>query len=63
MAAAILTVLIAFLCGGSAWLLAGARLSLDPEDQERNDVLNLIAYIGMMLPLAFLVVFFLLAER
>ena len=63
MAAAILTVLIAFLFGGSAWLVAGARLNLDMENQERNDVLNLLAYIGITLPVAFVIVFFLLAER
>ena len=60
MAALILTLVLAFLCGGGAWLIAGARLRLDPEDRERNDVLNLLTYIGISLPVAFVVVFFLL---
>jgi len=63
MAAAILTVVIAFMCGGGAWLLAGARITLDAEDAERNDLLNLLVYIGVALPIAFVCVFFLLAER
>lgn len=60
MAAVILTIVTAFLCGGGAWLIAGARLDLDGEDSERNDVLNLLAYIGLAAPITFVVVFFLL---
>jgi len=63
MAAVILTFLIAFLGGAGAWLLIGARFSLDAEDAERNDLLNLIAYISAALPIAFGVVFFLLGGR
>jgi hypothetical protein len=63
MAAVVLTILIAFLGGGGAWLLIGARFSLDVEDRQRNDVLNLIAYIAAMLPIAFGFVFFLLGGR
>ena len=60
MAAAILTLLLAFLCGGGAWLMAGARFNLDAGDRERNDILNLLAYIGASIPVMFVVVFFLL---
>lgn len=59
MAAAILTLAIAFLCGGGLWLALGPRLALST-DAERNQLLNLVAYVsGLLLP-AFLVVFFLL---
>ncbi len=58
MAAVIMTTLIAFLLGGGVWLLAGSRLSLDAEDRERNDVLNLVGYIAAALPFAFVFVFF-----
>jgi hypothetical protein len=53
-----MTTLFAFLLGGCAWLLAGSRLSLDAEDHQRNDILNLIGYIAAALPLAFVLVFF-----
>jgi hypothetical protein len=59
MAAAILTLAIAFLCGGGLWLGLGSRLALS-EDIERNQLLNLVAYVGGLLVPAFLVVFFLL---
>jgi hypothetical protein len=59
MAAAILTLAIAFLCGGGLWLALGARLGLS-EDIERNQLLNLFAYTGGLLVPAFLLVFFLL---
>jgi hypothetical protein len=60
MAAVILTLLLAFLCGGGAWLIAGARFNLDAGNRERNDILNLLAYIGASIPVTFVVVFFLL---
>lgn len=59
MAAAILTLVLAFICGGSTWLALGPRLTLSPE-AEQNDLLNLIVYVGVALPPAFLVVFFLI---
>jgi hypothetical protein len=59
MAAVILTLVLAFFCGGGAWLALGPRLALS-EHTQQNDVLNLVAYIGMALPVAFAVVFFLL---
>jgi len=62
MAAAILTLLISFLFGGGAWLIAGTRFSIDTEDTERNDLLNLVAYVAATLPVAFLFVFFLLEK-
>ena len=45
--------------GGALLLTAGARFSLN-EDQERNELLNLLAYVGLLLPAVFLIVFFLI---
>ena len=59
MAAAILTIVLAFIVGGSAWLLLGPRLPLAAA-AEQNQLLNLIAYVVGVLPVAFLIVFFLL---
>ena len=59
MAAAILTMVAAFLCGSILWLMLGARLKL-ADDVQQNDLLNLVAYTGLALPLAFAVVFYLL---
>lgn len=59
MAAAILTLALALLCGGGLWLALGSRLALS-EDAAQNEVLNLVALVGAALPPAFAVVFFLL---
>ena len=59
MIAVILALVISFLIGGVAWLLAGSRLKLNT-DKEVNEVLNLIAYVGIALLPVFLGVFFLL---
>ncbi len=59
MAAAILTLALAFLCGGGLWLGLGPRLTLS-EEQEQNQLLNLVVYVGAAVPPAFLIVFFLL---
>jgi hypothetical protein len=59
MAAAILTMVMAFLSGSGLWLILGPRLRLADEVQQ-NDLLNLVAYTGIALPLAFAVVFYLL---
>lgn len=57
MAAAVLTFAIAFVCGGGLWLALGPRLALSSET-DQNEILNLVAYVGGILPLAFLLVFF-----
>jgi len=59
MVAVILSLVISFLVGGTIWLTAGSRLRLS-EDKDVNEVLNLIAYIGMALLPVFFGVFFLL---
>jgi len=57
MAAAVLTFAIAFVCGGGLWLALGPRLALSDE-ADQNEILNLVVYIGILLPLAFVLVFF-----
>lgn len=59
MAGAILTLILAFLAGGALWVGVGPRLKL-VEDRERNELLNLLAYVAIALPVAFAVVFYLL---
>lgn len=59
MAAAILTLALAFLCGGGLWLGLGARFALSDE-QEQNQLLNLVVYVGAAVPPIFVIVFFLL---
>ena len=49
----------AFLTGSGLWLALGARLHLS-EDGQTNDLLNLVLYVGAALPVAFVVVFFVL---
>jgi hypothetical protein len=61
MAAAVLTLVLAFFCGGSLWLALGPRLPL-ADEAEQNDLLNLVAYTAGAVPLAFVVVFFLLEK-
>lgn len=57
MAAAILTLVLTIISAGSAWLVFGNRLRLHA-DPRQNDVLNLCAYAGVLLPVCFAVVFF-----
>lgn len=59
MAAGLLTLVIAFLAGGGLWLAIGARLRL-AQDVQANDLLNLVAYVGGALPVAFALVFYVL---
>ena len=59
MVALILTLVLAFLVGGTAWLSIGSRLKLNPEG-DINEVLNLIVYVGIALAPVFVVVFYLL---
>lgn len=59
MVAVVLTLVLTFLVGGTVWLLAGSRLSLN-EDKDVNEVLNLVAYLALALVPMFAVVFFLL---
>ena len=59
MSAVVLTLVVSFLIGGSAWLMVGSRLNLN-DDKDVNEVLNLVAYVGVALVPVFLGVFYLL---
>lgn len=59
MVAIVLTLVLSFLVGGVAWLLAGSRLPLNA-DKEVNEVLNLLAYVAAALVPMFALVFYLL---
>ena len=59
MAGAILTLVLAFVAGGALWVGIGPRLKL-VEDNERNELLNLLAYVVIALPVVFAVVFYVL---
>lgn len=59
MVAVVLTLVVSFLIGGSVWLIAGSRLPLSP-DKDVNELLNLVAYVGVALAPVFFGVFFLL---
>jgi len=59
MIAVVLTLVLATFGGGVTWLLLGPRFTL-AEDSEQNDMLNLLAYAIIALPLGFVLVFYLL---
>lgn len=59
MIAVVLSLVLAFLVGGTVWLAAGSRLALNP-DKDVNEILNLVAYVSAALLPVFLSVFFLL---
>ena len=59
MVAVLLSLVVAFLVGGSAWLIIGSRLALN-EDGDVNEVLNLVAYVAMALIPVFLGIFYVL---
>jgi hypothetical protein len=58
-AAAILTLTLTVIVAGLVWLALGARVRLAP-DPRQNDLLNFLAYAGVVLPIALVVVFFLI---
>ena len=56
MAAGILTLVITFVVAGGLWLGFGTRLKLN-DDEQQNELLNLVAYYVISLPIVFFVVF------
>lgn len=56
MAAAALTLAFTFMAAGALWLVLGAKLKLN-EDEQVNDLLNLALYYALCLPAVFAVVF------
>ena len=57
MAAIVLTLTLTAIVAGIVWLILGSRLSLH-EDPRQNDLLNLLAFAGMVLVPIFVMVFF-----
>ncbi len=57
MAAIVLTLTLTAILAGILWLILGSRLSLH-EDPRQNDLLNLLAFAGMVLVPIFVMVFF-----
>ena len=57
MAAAILTLVLTIIVSGTGWLAFGNLFRLHADDRQ-NDVLNLATYAGVLLPVAFVIVFF-----
>jgi hypothetical protein len=57
MAAAILTLVLTIIVSGCVWLAVGNRMRLHV-DERQNDILNLVVYAVLVLPVAFGVVFF-----
>lgn len=56
MAAAVLTLVVTLMVAGGLWLTLGPRLQLN-EDGQVNDLLNLVAYYLLGLPIVFVVIF------
>jgi len=59
MAGGVMSLVITCLITGVLWFALGSRFRLS-EENEQNDILNLAAYAAIILPLAFLFVFFVL---
>ncbi len=57
MAGAILSLVITCLVTGGLWFAIGSRLKLS-EETEQNDILNLAMYAVIVLPIAFVIVYF-----
>jgi len=58
LAAAVLTLALTIIVAGICWLVLGNRLQLDAQDARQNELLNLLVYAAIVLPFAFLIVFF-----
>ena len=53
----ILTVILSFLAAAAVWLMLGSRFKLN-EDARQNEILNVLAYLGIAFPFCFAIVFF-----
>ena len=56
MGAVVLSLAFSVMVGIGIWLLIGPRLRLNP-DPAQNSVLNVFAYVAMVFPLLFVLVF------
>jgi hypothetical protein len=59
LAATVLTLALTVIVAGTAWLLLGSRLGLSA-DPRQNDVFNFLSYAALTLPLALVLVAFVL---
>lgn len=57
MAGTLMTLVVGFLFAAILWLIVGSRFRFAAERAE-NDLLNLAAYFGGCIPVAFVLVFF-----
>jgi cytochrome bd-type quinol oxidase subunit 2 len=57
MAAVILTLVLTIIVAGITWLVVGNRFELS-DDVRQNEVANLLLYCAVVLPFAFVIVFF-----
>ena len=57
MAGTVMTLVVSFVLAAVLWLVIGSRFQFAPE-RVGNDLLNIAAYFGGCLPIAFVLVFF-----
>jgi hypothetical protein len=57
--ATVLTLALTVVVAGTAWLLLGSRLRLSTEPRQ-NDLLNFLGYAALVLPVALVIVTFLI---
>ena len=55
--AVLFTLVLSFLLACLTWLVIGSRFGLI-QSQAENDVLNLLSYLLLLVPLSFVIVFF-----
>ena len=55
--AVLFTLVLSFLLASLTWLVIGSRFGLI-RSQAENDVLNLLSYLLLLVPLSFVIVFF-----
>ncbi len=59
MAALVLSLVLSVVIAGALWLMIGSRLEIK-EESAYNDLLNVFAYVVLLIPPNFLFVFFVL---
>tara|TARA_B100000459_G_scaffold61726_1_gene33676 strand:+ start:104 stop:286 length:183 start_codon:yes stop_codon:yes gene_type:complete len=59
LAALVLSLVLSVVIAGALWLMIGSRLEIK-EEQAYNDLLNVFAYVALLIPPNFLFVFFVL---
>tara|TARA_B100000579_G_scaffold340719_1_gene292396 strand:+ start:171 stop:353 length:183 start_codon:yes stop_codon:yes gene_type:complete len=59
LAALVLSLVLSVVIAGALWLMIGSRLKIK-EERAYNDLLNVFAYVALLIPPNFLFVFFVL---